>query len=90
MVATKLYIITTKVEKNTLHNPRDKKTGICPFTGGECTDITGEHHSFLTMGTSIQDVYDRFSQFIKITRIEHAEQIEDFELGYFGNGIKNN
>jgi hypothetical protein len=41
------YLVTVKLPKNPAHNPRAKQTGQCPFSD-ECTDVTGEHHSFLT------------------------------------------
>lgn len=41
-----LFLVTFKLPKNPAHNPRDKKTGKCPLpNNGECTDVTGEHHT---------------------------------------------
>lgn len=46
-----LYIVTIKLPKNPSHDPHDKQIGSCPADhyaqGLTCTDVTGEHHSFL-------------------------------------------
>lgn len=45
------YIVTVRMlKKNPAHNPQAKVTGDCPVTGRPCTDVTGEHHSFLRIG----------------------------------------
>jgi hypothetical protein len=41
------FLVTIKLPKNPEHNPREKKTGPCPVNGKPCTDVTGEHHTFL-------------------------------------------
>jgi hypothetical protein len=42
-----MFIVTVRMlQKNPEHDPRGKKTGPCPVSG-HCTDVTGEHHSFL-------------------------------------------
>ena len=41
------FIVTVKLPKNKEHDPHNKKTGPCPVNGETCTDVTGEHHSFL-------------------------------------------
>jgi hypothetical protein len=41
------FLVTVKLAKNPEHNPREKKTGPCPVNGKPCTDVTGEHHTFL-------------------------------------------
>ncbi|AXH66272.1 hypothetical protein SEA_SATIS_111 [Streptomyces phage Satis] len=41
------FLVTVKLAKNPGHNPREKKTGPCPVNGKPCTDVTGEHHTFL-------------------------------------------
>ena len=41
------YIMTVRMlEKNPAHDPQHKQSGRCPVSG-YCTDVTGEHHSFL-------------------------------------------
>lgn len=41
------FLVTVRLPKNPEHNPRDKKIGPCPVNGKPCTDVTGEHHTFL-------------------------------------------
>jgi hypothetical protein len=41
------FLVTVKIAKDPVHKPRDKKTGSCPVSGKPCTDVTGEHHTFL-------------------------------------------
>jgi hypothetical protein len=41
------FLVTVRLPKNSDHNPRAKKTGPCPVNGKPCTDVTGEHHTFL-------------------------------------------
>lgn len=68
------YIVTIKLPKNPLHDPRNKQQGICPV-GGVCTDVTGEHHSYLTTGQSLEEVrqsaYD--AGWMHVTRIEEVK-----------------
>ncbi len=44
---THLYLVTVKLPKNPVHNPRRKQFGACPVNGEPCSDTTGEHHTFL-------------------------------------------
>ena len=60
------YLVTIKLPRNPDHNPRDKKTGPCP-TSTECTDSTGEHHTFLLET-------DRL--FMALARYEHVTRVE--------------
>jgi hypothetical protein len=41
------YIVTVKLPRNPAHDPKNKQIGICPVNGMRCTDVTGQHHSFL-------------------------------------------
>jgi hypothetical protein len=70
------YIVTVKLPKNPEHNPRDKKTGLCPVSDEICTDVTGEHHSYLVEGMNIDSVdAARFiaeNAFAHVTRIEQV------------------
>lgn len=69
-----MYIVTIKLDKNPNHDPRNKRTGPCPVNGEICTDMTGEHHTILMKGTSIEDVKDYFSGLgVHVTRIERTE-----------------
>lgn len=62
------YIITVKQARNPNHDPRNKKSGACPFSVF-CTDVTGEHHSFL--GTEM-DAERLRQEGVHITRIERV------------------
>jgi len=70
------YIVTIKLLENLKHNPKDKKTGQCPIHKKEhtCTDCTGEHHSFLISGNSIEDVRKKVETKFYITRIEEVDE----------------
>ena len=50
------YVVTVKLPRNPAHDPRNKVTGLCPVGTGACTDVTGEHHSYVTTGESIEAV----------------------------------
>ena len=69
------YIVTVRMrEKNPGHDPHSKKAGRCPVSGW-CTDVTGEHHSFLMEVAGEDDVrefvrtYGEASGY-RLTRIE--------------------
>ena len=63
-----LYIVTVKQPKNKDHNPHDKKTGSCGYSD-ECTDVTGEHHSFVVDALNVDVIKERMGA-LHITRIE--------------------
>ena len=65
------YVVTIKLPRNPDHDPRNKKTGICPASQF-CTDVTGQHHSYLTEGTDADAVRAeaRSLGFEHVTRIE--------------------
>lgn len=67
-----LFLVTVKLPKNPEHNPRDKKTGPCPVNGKSCTDVTGEHHTFLADvdGVSAEDLREMYRGLYHVTRIE--------------------
>jgi hypothetical protein len=67
-----MYAVTIKLSRNPKHDPRNKKIGTCPAMGGECTDITGEHHTYVVHAKSTEDAYDtaRIAGFDHVTRIE--------------------
>jgi hypothetical protein len=68
------YIVTVKLPKNKEHDPKNKKTDVCPVSSdyAECTDATGEHHSFLAYGNSAEEVRDVFKSYYHVTRVEMA------------------
>jgi hypothetical protein len=41
-----MYIVTVKFPRDPAHDPKNKKTGKCPVSE-HCTDVTGQHHSFI-------------------------------------------
>jgi hypothetical protein len=64
-------IVTVKLERNPQHDPLHKKDGVCPVSNKYCTDITGQHHSFIVHGVSIPDIRCRtLLRYKHITRIE--------------------
>lgn len=68
------FIVTIRLPKNPDHNPHSKKTGICPASGAICTDVTGEHHSYLLFADDIDAAREGAINHLKpgarITRIE--------------------
>lgn len=68
----KLYVVTIKVHKNPVHDPRHKVTSTCS-TSSECTDATGEHHSYVTTGPSAVAVYQSaLEAWGHVTRVEEV------------------
>lgn len=64
-------IITVKLPKNLQHNPHDKQIGNCPLSNKVCTDVTGEHHSYIESGRSKYEIIIKASKKGKhITRME--------------------
>lgn len=68
-----LVLVTVKLPRNPDHNPRDKKTALCPVNGYLCTDVTGEHHTIPVNADSVEQAEDyvrrRFAD-VHITRSE--------------------
>lgn len=62
-----MYVVTVKFPRDPEHDPRSKKTGACPVSE-YCTDVTGQHHSFIAYN-------DADLEFIK-TKYEHITRIE--------------
>jgi hypothetical protein len=72
---THMFIVTVKLKKNPEHNPHDKKLDVCPIESGQdlaCTDSTGEHHSFLTLGSDVESVRTHWANSYHVTRVETA------------------
>jgi hypothetical protein len=74
-----MFLVTVKLPKNPEHNPRDKKTGPCPVDGKPCTDVTGEHHTFLVdldghtldgKDVDAEDVREIYQGLYHVTRVE--------------------
>lgn len=75
-------VVTVKLPRNPKHDPRNKKSGICPISliierGTWCTDTTGSHHSYVEKGANRKEIENKArSKFKHITRIELFEEIE--------------
>lgn len=66
-----LYIITVKLPKNPSHDGRNKKSGMCPINNAICTDVTGEHHSYIQEADSPEDALEiAKGKYDRITRVE--------------------
>lgn len=64
------YIVTIKLPRNKAHDPRNKKSGPCRVSQ-YCTDVTGEHHSYVTEAESEHAARTRAElNFGHVTRIE--------------------
>lgn len=64
------FIVTVKDLKNPDHDPMNKKTGPCKWSD-LCTDVTGEHHSFLATADSADQILEQYrANEIHVTRIE--------------------
>jgi hypothetical protein len=67
------FIVTVKLPKNCNHDPHNKQGGVCPVTGSDCTDTTGEHHSFVyETHRDIDYVRQNWEGSYHITRIEEV------------------
>lgn len=68
-----MYLVTVKLPSDLNHDPHNKVTGKCPVPFNfECTDVTGQHHTFLSTVNSKQDVIDNWGNEFHITRIEEV------------------
>jgi len=69
-------IVTVRLPRNPDHDPKNKKTGKCPlfkaYSGAfTCTDITGQHHSYIDYGKDLEDIKQKAqARFGHVTRIE--------------------
>jgi hypothetical protein len=68
------WLVTVKLPKNPAHDPRAKRTGPCPFSN-ECTDVTGEHHTFLTNAAGLAELPKSGWH---VTRVELLQKTPDF------------
>lgn len=69
------FIVTVKLPKNREHDPHNKVVGSCPIKlNNTCTDVTGEHHSFLFQRTnwSAEQVKQYWSEQYHVTRVEEV------------------
>ena len=67
-------IVTIKLKRNPNHNPHNKKTGKCPVTNKKCTDVTGQHHSYIETGNSLKEIEIKAkNKWGHVTRIEEIK-----------------
>jgi len=77
-------IVTVKLGRKTgvvRTHPQPKVTGTCQVST-TCTDVNGEHHSFLARGNSIYDIEARAKEIYgHVTRVESIpyEKLMEFE-----------
>lgn len=70
-----LFAVTVRLKKNPAHDPRNKKSGSCPVSGQPCTDITGEHHTFLLASDRpipAEAVVEIYGGIYHVTRVEEV------------------
>jgi hypothetical protein len=70
----KNYMVTLKLERNRMHDPKNKVTGPCPLAADKvCTDVTGQHHTVFakdTWMTPEEIAAGWIARGIHVTRIE--------------------
>ena len=68
------WIVTVNLHRKMRHDPKHKQLGVCPIPGSQmrCTDITGEHHSFIVEANSITEAREKVNPSLWITRIEEV------------------
>jgi len=69
------FIVTVKLAPRKGHDPQNKQTGECPVSQ-HCTDVTGQHHSFLVDGVSEETIRERLEAEpdpIHVTRVERTD-----------------
>lgn len=67
-----VYVVTVKLPRNKDHDQRNKKIGSCQFSP-YCTDVTGEHHSFIA---TAEDETQLRQQLKTTTGCQHVTRIE--------------
>jgi len=68
-------IVTVKLAWNPQHDPRRKITGLCPVSKTICTDVTGQHHSYIESGESLEAIKQKVKEkYEHVTRIEVVEE----------------
>lgn len=75
----KQFIVTVKYSRLPGHDPFNKVTARCPLSQNDtCTDVTGEHHSALWEGESIEAARQYFKDVtgLHITRIEEVRKYD--------------
>jgi hypothetical protein len=69
----KLYLVTVRLQRHPDHDPRNKVAGECPLSSGECTDVTGEHHTMLLgSNETASEIHVRLAKQFHVTRVEQV------------------
>jgi hypothetical protein len=73
------FLVTVKLVKNPVHDPKNKITGICPADKWtRCTDVTGAHHTMMYITdddlTTVEDTTAFFALNFHVTRDEEVTQ----------------
>jgi hypothetical protein len=72
---TTAYAVTLRFPRSPRHDQARKSTAPCPLAS-ECSDATGEHHTFLSLGTSAAQVQAAWQALgHHVTRVEQARWI---------------
>lgn len=74
------FIVTIKLEKLKQHKSKNKQIGICRHNPGQCTDITGSHHSFLHSEKDESIPINQIGIFyeslgLHVTRVEEVQEV---------------
>ena len=72
------WIVTIKLPRHPDHDPHNKISGDCPVHGATCTDLTGQHHSFLIRDTDLWKL-DTIEN-LHVTRIERAVTLQIVDI----------
>lgn len=81
-------IVTVKLPQNgrsqQVHWGHSKTRGKCPLRqGGVCTDVTGNHHSYIEFGESIDEIQKKAEKdYGHVTRIEARRLNVEFQGAY--------
>lgn len=73
-------LVTVKLPKNPEHDPRNKKTGLCPVSP-TCTDVTGEHHTVVARSAAeVEELREKFGHITRIERVPDEWATREQEL----------
>lgn len=83
-----IYIVTVQLKKNPNHNLKNKKTAACPVAPEyNCTDSTGEYHSFLHSQEDDDEIpYDVDE--IALLYMQEGYHVTRVEVGSLGTYIE--
>ena len=69
-------IVTLRFPRNPKHDPKNKVIDYCPLSEGLaiCTDVTGEHHSYVQSGDNLGHIKELALQ--KFPKADHVTRME--------------